>query len=441
MKKRPRSTRSAIRSHEITDMPEIPTFIRGYDEDLDLHTASHIKEHARNVTSKLSPTSKRQLSTRRNIALLQGIDHRLSNPIGYFNQYQDTMRSIELTKNKLTEPTESVVVAITAMCLCHGGIIGNITIHINPFNIDSMASASKTIRKEPVKNASREVIKNICTVNYSRKFEFVYETIPYCGLFTNVGSCPGLPTFEPPNSFFNVQSIVTHEYNLLTCNETTAPEKCQPYMLSISLDPVISRKLKETTDGDVSDKDLSLTMHDDYLCQSLVNKIYQVKLSEIVTEDFSITSGDNGKFILLTKIKHMRDGIEEFEIIKTIILGTNNFHEELELLGRKTNKDMSEFTGLVKDNTLDIDGSIDTFYTTTTEEIVGLINHLKDGDTPVRFFDSSCNMFSDIDYKNPTPLDLLELDKINKHFVKEAKKGHAVHGGTKQTRRFNRLRR
>ena len=100
---------------------------------------------------------------------------------------------------------------------------------------------------------------------------------------------------------------------------------------------------------------------------------------------------------------------------------------------------MSEFTGMVKENTMNINGNIDTYYTTTTEEIVGLINHLKDGDIPVRFFDSSCNMFSDIDYENPTPSNLLELEKINRHFVKESRSGQAVHGGTKRkSLRFNR---
>ena len=401
---------------DITFMPEIPMVKKIYDENLDLSTKyERIKKHSQNVTSKLSPTSKRQLTRRREIALSQRT-HPLLDPLGYFNRYQDTMRAIELTENKLSESDSGVVVAITAICLCHGKINGDIITHIDPSN----PPPTRAVTKKKPQNSSGEIIKYDYTVTYGKpkKFEFTYATIPYCGVFTNVGSCSGLPTFGPPNSFFNEQNIVTHEYKLLTCDETTSPEKCQPYMLSLALNPTVSRKIKETSEITESDQ-LFLSIHDDYLCQSLLNKSYQVKHSELLTEDYSITRGDSGKFILLTKIKHIRDGREEFEIVKTVILGSINFQEELELLGRKTDKDMSEFIEMVDVITLDIEGVIDTYYTTTTEKVVGLINHLKDGDTPVRYFDSSCNMYSDINYENPTSSDLLELEIINKYFLKE----------------------
>ena len=437
--------RKCDEGRDITKMPEIPMCMKCYDEGLNLSTTNKfIKTHAREVTSKLPPASKSQLTRRRNIALSQRTNPLLE-PLEYFNRYQDTMRSIELTENKLSEPNESVVVAITAISLCHGKIKGDINTHINTLSVPSTPSV---VIKNPQTNSSGEIIKYDYTVSYGKKpkkFEFTYSTIPYCGVFTNVGSCLGLPTLDPPNSFFNEQNIVTHEYKLLTCDETTSPEKCQPYMLSFALDPKLSKKLKET---DVSEMEVSeiesdqlfLSMHDDYLCQSLLNKLYEAKHSELLTEDFSITRGDSGKFILLTKIKHIRDGIEEFEIVKTVILGSIIFQEELESLGKKTNKDMSEFIEMVDVMTLDIEGVIDTYYTTTTEKVVGLINHLKDGDIPVRFFDSSCNMYSDIDYENPTPSDLLELEILNKYFLKEATTGHAVYGGKKRTRRVNRLR-
>jgi len=435
-------------------MPEIPMIMKCYDEGLNLSTTDKcIKSHLQNVTSKVSPTSKRQLTRRRDIALSQRTNP-LLDPPGYFNRYQDTMRSIELTENKLSELESGVVVAITAICLCHGKINGDINTHINTASRRSkgdtlpVPSRPSVIKKKPQTNSSGEIIKYDYTVSYGnpKRFEFTYATIPYCGVFTNVGSCSGLPTFDPPNSFFNEQNIVTHEYKLLTCDETTSPEKCQPYILSFGIDPKISIKLKETNVSEIEESEIEeserlfLSMHDDYLCQSLMNKLYEAKHSELLTEDFSITRGDSGKFILLTKIKHIRDGREEFEIVKTVILGSINFQEELELLGRKTDKDMSEFIEMVDVITLDIEGVIDTYYTTTTEKVVELINHLKDGDTPVRYFDSSCNMYSDINYVNPTSSDLLELEIINKYFLKQAKSKQAVYGGKKKSRRVKRLR-
>ena len=435
---------------------EIPMIKKKYDENLDLSDKhERIKKHSQNITSRLSPTSKTQLTRRRNIALSQGTNP-LLDPLGYFNRYQDTMRSIELTENKLSKPDSGVVVAITAICLCHGKIKGDINTHINTAstrsNRDTLPTVSRpsVIIKIPQTNSSEQVIKYDYTVTYGKnpkKFEFTYSTIPYCGVFTNVGSCSGLPTFDRPNSFFNEQNIVTHEYKLLTCDETTSPEKCQPYILSLDIDPKISIKLKEKSVSEIEESEIEeseieeserlfLSMHDDYLCQSLMNKLYEAKHSELLTKDSFITRGDSGKFILLTKIKHIRDGREDFEIVKTVILGSNNFQEELELLGRKTNKDMSEFIEMVDV----IEGVIDTYYTTTTEKVVGLINHLKDGDIPVRFFDSSCNMYSDIDYENPTPSHLLEIEILNKYFLKEATTGHAVYGGKKRTRRVKRIR-
>ena len=420
MKKR---LRSASISKDI-EMPEIPLLKQRYDKNINLTTSQHIKDHTQRVTLRLSPESKRTLKKRQKMAQLQLID-REARPLDYYNRYQDLMTSIERTEHKLPETRTSVVVAITAICLCHGKIAGSINSHIDP----SITLPSRpTVKRNPRKNGYDEIVKYDYTVNYGKKskgLEFTYSTVPYCGVFTNVGSCPGLPTFAPPNSFFNEQNIVTHEYNLLTCDETTSPEKCQPYMLSLAIDPTISRKLKETRVTDVVESDhLFLSMHDDYLCKSLLNKCYEVKHSDLLTEDLTITRGDSGKFILLTKIKHTRGKIEEYEIVKTVILGSINFQEELELLGRKTKKDLSDFMRMV-----DVDIDVDTYYITTTERIVVLINRLKDGDIPVRFFDSSCNMYSGIDYENPTPFVMLELEKLNRYFLNESRQGEAVYGG------------
>ena len=161
---------------------EIPMIKKKYDENLDLSDKhERIKKHSQNITSRLSPTSKTQLTRRRNIALSQGTNP-LLDPLGYFNRYQDTMRSIELTENKLSKPDSGVVVAITAICLCHGKIKGDINTHINTAstrsNRDTLPTVSRpsVIIKIPQTNFDRVKIINMIIDNYK---EYVSNNYDY----------------------------------------------------------------------------------------------------------------------------------------------------------------------------------------------------------------------------------------------------------------------
>ena len=359
------------------------------------------------------------------------------------NSLKDPIKRISPSKVIITGTSNlPKILAITVISLCHGRANVELVTPIVDTTYDEVKTITPSITTEGPENDIQ-----LHTVNYDDKFKFKYSTIPYCGVFSNVGSCPGLPTSKAPSSFMTKQNIVQHEVKLLECKKTKKPGICNHYMLLQNISPKIARMIKEHTVSEDVDEDnmneLLLTMHSDYKCQSLLDKTYASKVSEILTSGKNATIGDAGKLIILTKIEHphAKHGgtAKTVKIVKTVILGDVNFKKNILELSRLARQPFHKSTvNDIVTVTNDIDyGDV---YRTTTEKIIKLINELKErnADIPVRFFDSSCNSIHGIKYKRgqdnitPSENDKLMLKKINDYFAKIQKTTIGVFGGNQK---------
>ena len=279
----------------------------------------------------LSPDTIRKLQAHKVIAESLPLPDR---PEVYLKSYVDSMKhvmeprkfnKIPQKANVKTQAKDPEILSITAISLCHGKINADVEISIKD------SDDRKDVKKNNAPTISE--ISNNYSVNYDDKFKFNYKTIPYCGVFSNVGSCPGLPTAKAPGSFMTKQNIVNYESKVMMCDGSSGlvvPEVCNPYMLYSTLSPseLTSFLSERTSSEDIKINKLLLTMHSDFLCQTLVDKTYTTVANEVTTRTGEITKGDAGKFILLTKYKDEKGIIG---IVKTVILGASDWESQLNI--------------------------------------------------------------------------------------------------------------
>lgn len=324
-------------------------------------------------------------------------------------------RFVTFDTNPPAKRQTPTVLSITALCLCHGGININIV---------------KKIKKSSDVKLSRPSVRNkngIIRVNYDDKFVFEYSNVDYDGLFSNAGSCTGMPVVKIPNETFNMHDIVEREKNIMMgvlqpprMHANNFMLVCSPEFKDVPFEEIQSSGMRERS------KDcLSLVLHENFTCKSLINKKYQSDRNETRTLSGAPTLYDIGKFILLTKIQY---GVEDPVIIKTIILGDGCIESTREL---KAILNKSFDTSFVRES-----GSI---YETTTEDIINLINEIKEEDTAVKIVDLSCNTIDAIDPDSITnPGVFTMFEKLTEYFTNMTSRQSSIHGGfSKRTRKLN----
>ena len=121
-------------------------------------------------------------------------------------------------------------------------------------------------------------------VNYDENFSFRYKTVPFNGVFSNVGSCTGFPTVKMPNQIFYSDDIVIREKEALM-GKTTDHVHSNNYMLVCSLgykdlpfrEVQSSSLLDDSYISSTASKCNTLVLHENFQCESLFNKLYQTK--------------------------------------------------------------------------------------------------------------------------------------------------------------------
>lgn len=418
-------------------IPEMPHFLY---EDVD--KKFKMKTYADQFTNpekqkQLTPETNRKLEARKVIAESLALPDK---PDLYLLRYEEALRGVIDPYTFIQLPTQGHVtkypeiLSMTVISLCHGKINANVEIPIKENDRNDVRKInSPKITENP---------NNKYSVNYDKKFKFKYKTIPYCGVFSNVGSCPGLLTIKAPGSFMTKQNVVNYEVELMMCDGSSSvvvPEVCNPYMLYSTLK---SEKLpmylsEHTPSENVKKKRLLLTMHSDFRCQSLLDKTYTTAVNEITTRSGNITRGDAGKFILLTKFK---DPTGVIRIVKTVILGDPQWRNQITLLENLTKCKIPDDIKHLVTTHRDTTGKKVAF-STTTEKIIKLIDFFIKArgiqDIPIRFFDNSCNLINDIEYKKADTDKniLLMMFKMNEYFSTIQKTGSGVFGGNSITKK------
>jgi len=334
--------------------------------------------------------------------------------------------------NPPARSTPPTVISITALCLCHADI-----------NIQIVKKIDNKIDEEIVmldKKPTILEIDDVISVQYgdndddddSCKFEFKYTTVPFTGLFSNVGSCTGMPVVKMPNEIFSSHDMVEREKEFLMgywpdphIHGNNFMLVCSPYVKNIPFEEIQS-STQSRSDC------LSLVLHENFECKSLLSKTYQSRNDETMTISNTPSLYDAGKIILLIKIQYEE---EPPFIIKTIILGPGYEASIIELLGILHKP---SYINPVEDGIVFKNGS--EGYQTTTDNIIDFINHIKDEDTSIKFVDTSCNMIDGMCGNIHKPFVLSMLLKIKEYFTEMRSRQEGVHGGKKRFKQKHKTR-
>ena len=338
------------------------------------------------------------------------------------------------------------ITAITALCLCHGSIMVEISdspyLNVKRKNCPSFPK----IKEDTYRNGT-----TLHTIT-DKDITFDYLTIPFNGRYSNLGSCPGFPVIKAPNYAFNKQCIVEYETKLLleeVADET--PTSCNNFLLAcdtktvkLKMREVDSTKIHELSQND-RDTCFYLTNHTDTPCKSLLNKSYYSKEIDTVTVETS--KFDAGRFILLYKIVDEETGditVEKFAILSP------EYKEEIARFEKMFygSDIVRAYNTLLLDLIKEDSSELGKIFTTTTENIFKFIDYTKvfiNGGSrfvmenpDIRFFDGSCNSITTYvdasgtrkSYTDTTNSDTVDvLKKIHDYLLDKGANGESVLGG------------
>lgn len=325
----------------------------------------------------------------------------------------------DLNVNPPARSMSPTILSITAICLCHADINVQILTEIGNEEDEEIVMLDK--------NPAISKIDQNTGVHYggedNDKFEFIYRTVPFTGLFSNAGSCTGMPVIKMPNKIFNSHDIVKREKEFLMGILPTPRIHGNNYMLVCSpyVKDVPFEETQSSTFTQSRDDCLRLVLHENFHCRSLLSKTYQCRDDETMTILNTPSLYDAGKFILLTKIQYEE---EDPFIIKTTILGPGYKDSINELLGILHKP---PHVNPVRDGIIFKNGSMG--YETTTDNVINFIDHIKGPDTTIKFVDTSCNNIDDMYDNIHKPFVLSMLLKIKEYFIEATTRQEGVHGG------------
>lgn len=300
----------------------------------------------------------------------------------------------------------------------------------------------------PIHIAEKSRAKKACTVNVTKNEDgvssfhevtckygkFEYDSVNLPCMFSNHGSCLGIPLRRTP---FDVVDIQQKSESLQSLTHTYEDQDITPETFMLCTDANlkdVNFAISDATDN-IDNGCFNIIKRSMHSTTSLINKIYGTHTSEI------IEGMDHSKIVMFLKLRD-ESGNEMME--KCILLGPE--FENLRILSSLfpyASDGIEEYIASVKvqHNVADtFTQKLGTSYHTNTLSIVKLINTLR-GNASILFIDRSCNTIVNcnqssclsLDFRQFTPdSDIAKLlQEIQKYIKKQTNRGLTLFGGSR----------